>query len=172
MAHGGQEGGLGPAGLIGEILRLLQFLNQMTVLGYVQPAADHALCDTGGVLEWLNPVLDPDVLALQLHGIYRGNGLAVIDRLQVVLVQVGSCRKVLIRQFLHGLVQYVLGTQTDALQIAAVAGQHVALNVPEIEGRRHVLCQGLDKAQLFIERFLGLDPALQVEDPEQRQQEQ
>ena len=70
------------------------------------------------------------------------------------------------------VLQHLLPLQAKGLQVAAVAGQHVALNVPEIEGRGHVLCQGLDKAQLLIERFLGLDPALQIDDPEQRQQEQ
>lgn len=76
VAHGRQEGGLGPARFVGQVLRFFQFVDQLAVLGDVQPATDDTADGPAGIAERLDPVVDPALPAAQRHRVDRLDGPA------------------------------------------------------------------------------------------------
>ncbi|MNH01281.1 hypothetical protein D3C79_604960 [compost metagenome] len=121
-------------------------------------------------------MFDPQVPAVGLNLMYRLDCLAVAYGLQVMLVKVWDAFEMLHRQFTHRLVQYLLGAQANRFEVAAVARQHPAVDIPHIQGRRHAIGQGLNELQLVIEHLLSLEAgfylAAQIDYPHQREQQQ
>ncbi|MNN65930.1 hypothetical protein D3C81_1814740 [compost metagenome] len=66
------------------------------MFGDIQPAADDALGDALGILEWLHPVVDPHFPTLQLNGMHRLDRLTIAHGLQVIAMKVRQALEVCI----------------------------------------------------------------------------
>ncbi|MNJ65590.1 hypothetical protein D3C77_616090 [compost metagenome] len=69
-------------------------------------------------------MIDPYLSALQQQVVDRLERLPIAYGLQVMLVEIGLYLHTLLGQFMHRLVQHLLGAQPHAGQITAVARQH------------------------------------------------
>ncbi|MNJ47737.1 hypothetical protein D3C77_429040 [compost metagenome] len=145
MTHCGQKMRLGATGLDRLLFGFFELLHRMALFGNVQPATNNPSGNPLGVLEWLNPMLDPHFLAIQFKAVKRLDRLALAHGLLVALVKVGQRLGVHSRKLKRGLAQHLLGSQADTGQVAAVAGQHAPIDIAYIQRWRHAIGQGFDE---------------------------
>ncbi len=176
VADSGQEGAFGAVGIVGLLLGLAQFRDQLAAVADVDPAADDALHFTQRITVGQDPVVDGHLPALDPQRAVHDQGGA------------GSHHFVVIRLDLPGLfgvgeqagaqlfADNLLGAGLHRLQVAVVAALQAAIAVAHVHGVRGAVEQCAHECQLVVQRPFGAlaltDLQAQAGVPEQRQQKQ
>ena len=122
MTHGRQECAFRAIGLIGTVLGAAQVIEQLAAFADINPAADDALDLTDRIAVRQDPVIDRQVLPMNMQGAIQDQRLAFGDYPQIVgMVLTGLC--FVFQVDLHDtLADDVLALDAEDLQVTVIAG--------------------------------------------------
>lgn len=155
VAHGRQEGTLGPVGFIGLLLGGPQFVEQLSSFADIDPAADDALYFTARITVGENPVIDRQPPATDVQRAIEDQRCAFVhDPLIISLILPGF--EGIAHLALHdAFADHVFAFRLENLQITVVTALQQPLAVTHINRVRRAVDQRAHELELIVQRSLG-----------------
>lgn len=155
MADGGQEGALGAVGIVGLLLGLTQFHDQLAALADVDPAADDALHLSQRVAVRQYPVIDGHFAALDPQWPVHYQRRACRHDLQVVGLDLPGLLFVGKQAAVQLFADDFVGAGLHGFQIAVIAALQAGLAITYVHGVGGTVEQGAHERQLVIQCSFG-----------------